>query len=81
MVARSIEHSRLSCNGQHELCVSCMRAITFRPATISVPSGVQASVKGISPTLTSPTTALERMSQNLTMPSVLQLASSFSLIG
>lgn len=56
-------------------------AQTFRPATISLPSGVHASVKGCSPTLTSPTLAFERMSQNRTMPSVLQLASSFSLIG
>lgn len=54
---------------------------TFRPATISLPSGVHASVKGCSPTFTSPTLAFDRMSQNRTMPSVLQLASSFSLIG
>ena len=54
---------------------------TLRPATISLPSGVHVSVNGCSPTLTSPTLALDRMSQNLTVPSVLQLASSFSLIG
>lgn len=54
---------------------------TFRPATISLPSGAHARVKGCSPTLISPTLAFDRMSQNLTMPSVLQLASSFSLIG
>ncbi len=54
---------------------------TFLPATTSVPSGFQASVNGRSPTLTSPTLALDRTSQNRTMPSVPQLASSFSLIG
>lgn len=58
-----------------------LEACTLRPATISSPSGFQARVKGCSPTCTSPTLALERMSQNLTMPSVLQLASSFSLMG
>lgn len=54
---------------------------TFRPAMISLPSGVHVSVNGCSPTFTSPTLAFDRMSQNLTMPSVPQLASSFSLIG
>ena len=55
--------------------------MTFLPATNSLPSGVHASVNGHSPTLTSPTLALDRMSQNLTMPSEVELASSFSLIG
>ena len=57
------------------------RTLSLRPATISVPSGLHANVKGISPTLTSPTLAFVRISQNLTMPSVPQLASSFSLMG
>lgn len=54
---------------------------TRRPATISFPSGVHTSVKGCSPTLTSPTLALVRTSQKRTMPSVPQLASSFSFTG
>jgi len=58
-----------------------MGGLTFLPATNSFPSGVHARVKGHSPTLTSPTLALDRMSQNLTMPSEVELASSFSLIG
>lgn len=69
---------------QKSVCINCTATVwehTFRPATISLPSGVHASVNGCSPTLTSPTLAFDRMSQNLTVPSVLQLASSFSLIG
>lgn len=55
--------------------------LTFRPATMWFPSGVQANVNGCSPTLTSPTLAFDLTSQNRTIPSVLQLASSFSFIG
>jgi hypothetical protein len=68
-----------SCKRVHSMSTSS--SLTFLPATISVPSGLHASVNGCSPTCTAPTLAFDRTSQNRTNPSVLQLASSFSLIG
>ncbi len=54
---------------------------TFRPATIVLPSGVQASVRPSPPILISAAQAFVRTSHNLTVPSELQLASSDSFVG